>query len=119
MVIAVGVAVGVTVSNNNKKKGGSSNLSSSSSSNGTGVVQSDPNDPSSFTKDSRLKQSFYGLAYTPANTLYPDCNGALPDIIEDIQLMSQLTSVGPECMFILSLMLTLPFLAYPFVWSRL
>lgn len=92
VVIIVGVAVGVTVSNKNKK---SSSSNSSSSTGGSVVNQTDPNDPSTFTKDARLKHSFYGLAYTPNNALYPDCNGSQAEIIEDVQLMSQLTSVSP------------------------
>ncbi|KAJ3764746.1 hypothetical protein FB446DRAFT_656166, partial [Lentinula raphanica] len=31
-------------------------------------------DPSQFTKDSRLKQSFYRIAYTPQDSIYPNCN---------------------------------------------
>lgn len=66
-------------------------------------------DPSDFTKDSRLKQSFWGIAYTPEGTLYPVQNfvrlnfpPALhhtnillpsPDVVTDIQLLSQLTTV--------------------------
>jgi len=102
IVIAVGVGVGVGVSQSNKKS--SNNLSSSNgggnSANGA-VNQTNPSDPSTFEKDSRLKHSFYGLAYTPNNVQYPNCNGTLPDIIEDIQLMSQLTSrirlYGSDC----------------------
>ena len=68
--VAVGVAVGVTVAKNK------SNNSSSSSSN-SGVVKSDPNDPSIFEKDDRLRQSFYALAYTPENSLFPYCGNSL------------------------------------------
>jgi exo-beta-1,3-glucanase (GH17 family) len=101
--IIIGVVAGVVVSNSHKK---SSNLSStgksSSSSSGSSVVnQTDPNDPSTFTKDSRLKQSFYGLAYTPYGSQLPNCGNNLSDIITDIQLMSQLTTrirlYGADC----------------------
>ncbi|KAI0707189.1 glycoside hydrolase [Earliella scabrosa] len=77
--VAVGVAVGVTVAKNK------SNNSSSSSSN-SGVVKSDPNDPSIFEKDDRLRQSFYALAYTPENSLFPYCGNSLEAVITDIQV---------------------------------
>jgi len=99
-VIIIGVAVGVVVSKNHKT---SSNLSTGkSSSSSSGVVnQTDPNDPSTFTKDSRLKQSFYGLAYTPYGSQLPNCGNNLSDVITDIQLMSQLTTrvrlYGADC----------------------
>ncbi|KAE9406777.1 glycoside hydrolase [Gymnopus androsaceus JB14] len=58
-------------------------------------------DPSQFTKDSRLKQSFWGIAYTPEGTLYPDCGAKLSDVVTDIQLLSQLTTrirlYGADC----------------------
>ncbi|KAJ3992747.1 hypothetical protein F5050DRAFT_1853544 [Lentinula boryana] len=58
-------------------------------------------DPSQFTKDSSLKQSFWGIAYTPEGTLYPDCNAKLLDVVTDIQLLSQLTTrirvYGADC----------------------
>ncbi|KAK0480116.1 glycoside hydrolase family 17 protein [Armillaria novae-zelandiae] len=85
--IAIGVALGVTLS---KKSSSSSTKSSSSSS-----------DPSSFTKDTNLKQSFYGIAYTPAGSQLPDCGNSLDDVISDIQIMSQLTTrvrlYGADC----------------------
>jgi len=86
----------VSVANKNR-----SSTSSTSSTNGTSgnntntpVQQDDPNDPSTFKKDDRLKQSFYGLAYSPNGVIYPECGAALQDVIVDIQLMSQLTKVG-------------------------
>jgi len=69
--IAVGVGVGVSISNKNRAK---SNGNTSNNSNGNGsnpVQQSDPNDPSTFEKDPRLIQSFYGLAYSPNGVIYP------------------------------------------------
>ena len=69
--VAVGVGVGVTVSKNHKS---SSNASSSSSS---AVQQTDPNDPSTFKLDTRLKKSFWGIAYTPEGSQYPDCGNSL------------------------------------------
>jgi len=92
--LIIGVVVGVVVSKNHKT---SSRLSSTSSV----VNQTNPNDPSTFQKDSRLKQSFYGLAYTPAGSQLPDCGNSLTDVITDIQLMSQLTNrirlYGADC----------------------
>jgi exo-beta-1,3-glucanase (GH17 family) len=59
------------------------------------------NDPSVFEKDSRLKRSFYGLAYTPEGSQLPECGNSLENIVKDIQLMSQLTTrvrlYGADC----------------------
>ncbi|KAF5342436.1 hypothetical protein D9611_001488 [Ephemerocybe angulata] len=93
----IGIVIGVVVSKNKNK-----NSSSSSSSSSKGIVkQTDPNDPSTFVKDSRLHQSFYGLAYTPADSQLPGCGNKLEDVIADIQLMSQLTKrirlYGSDC----------------------
>ena len=74
-IIIIAVTVGVVVS-----KKGSKNLSSSSSSGASSnspVKQTDPNDPSQFTKDSNLHQSFYGIAYTPVGSQLPDCGNSL------------------------------------------
>jgi exo-beta-1,3-glucanase (GH17 family) len=91
--IAVGVGVGVGVSKSHK--------SSSSSSSSNVVTQSNPNDPSSFEKNPALKQSFYGLAYTPEGVQLPNCGAKLSDVITDIQLLSQLTTrvrlYGADC----------------------
>lgn len=67
--IAAGIAVGVILSKSHK---------SSSSSNPNSVVkQANPNDPSTFVKDPNLKQSFYGLAYTPLGSQLPNCGNQL------------------------------------------
>lgn len=65
----VGIVVGVVVSQVNKSHNGngssssnSSSGSTSSSGNGTLTIGSDP---STFQKDSRLHQVFWGFAYTP------------------------------------------------------
>src|SRR6266545_1468345 len=56
----------------------SNRSSSSSSSDGASKVsQTSPNDPSQFTKDPNLRQSFYGLAYTPTGSLLPNCGNSL------------------------------------------
>ncbi|KDR78858.1 hypothetical protein GALMADRAFT_244493 [Galerina marginata CBS 339.88] len=101
-IIIIAVTVGVVVSNSHKKN---NNLSTSSS--GTSVpsnvstVQGDPNDPSKFTKDSNLRQAFYGMAYTPVGSQLPDCGNSLPAVIQDMQIMSQLTTrvrlYGADC----------------------
>lgn len=78
--IVIGVVVGVVVSNSHKKSNtlavssGSGNATVSTSST---VQQTDPNDPSSFTKDSNLHQSLYGIAYTPVGSQLPDCGNSL------------------------------------------
>lgn len=86
VLIVAGVVIGVEVSKHNSSKTSSSSSSSSAkkNSNGTyavgpyGVVQqTDPNDPSTFIKDDNLKQSFYGMAYTPDNSQLPDCGNSL------------------------------------------
>jgi hypothetical protein len=114
--IGIGVGVGVAVShnhNNNSNKATSSSSGSGSGSgsntNGSVVPQTDPNDPSTFIKDSRLHQVFYGLAYTPVGTQLPDCGATLgassatsyflrltgiaADVITDVQ-------VGGRCVLV-------------------
>lgn len=107
--IGIGVGVGVAVShnhNNSNKNASSSSGNGSGSGSGSGnngsvVPQTDPNDPSTFVKDSRLHQVFYGMAYTPVGTQLPACGATLPDVITDIQLISQLTDTirlyGADC----------------------
>ncbi|GAW02264.1 glycoside hydrolase family 17 protein [Lentinula edodes] len=76
-----------------------SQTSKSSSSSGSNLAIT--GDPSQFSKDSRLKQSFYGIAYTPEDSIYPNCNIQLADVVTDMQLLSQLTSrirlYGSDC----------------------
>jgi len=102
-IIIVAVTVGIVVSNHSRKN---KNLSSSSSSSGgassaSPVQQTNPNDPSQFTKDPNLHQSFYGFAYTPVGSQLPDCGNTLAAVIQDIQIMSQLTTrvrlYGADC----------------------
>ncbi|KAI0091088.1 glycoside hydrolase superfamily [Irpex rosettiformis] len=103
VLIAAGIAIGVTVSKNHHNSSSSSAIASSSNSTGkTGAVnETNPNDPSSFVKNDALKHSFYGLAYTPEGSQLPACGNSLAAVIEDIQLMSQLTSrirlYGADC----------------------
>lgn len=65
----VGIVVGVVVSQVNKNHNGngskgSNNSSNSTSSSGNGTLTIG-GDPSTFQKDSRLHQVFWGFAYTP------------------------------------------------------
>jgi exo-beta-1,3-glucanase (GH17 family) len=91
VVVLIGIIAGVVVSQTHHSS------SSSSTKSNTAIT----GDPSSFAKDSRLKQSFYGIAYTPENSIYPNCNINLADVVTDIQLLSQLTSrirlYGSDC----------------------
>ncbi|KAJ3828184.1 glycoside hydrolase family 17 protein [Lentinula raphanica] len=90
LLAVAGIAAGVVVSQ--------VHFGSSSSSNSNLAITGDP---SQFTKDSRLKQSFYGIAYTPQDSIYPNCNIQLADVVTDMQLLSQLTSrirlYGSDC----------------------
>jgi exo-beta-1,3-glucanase (GH17 family) len=105
-IIIIAVVVGVVVSKNNSKNSktlstsGSSGGGSSSNSNST-VTQTNPNDPSTFVKNPKLHQSFWGMAYTPAGSQLPDCGNSLSEVIQDIQLLSQLTPrirlYGADC----------------------
>ena len=74
----------VSKHNSSKKSGSSSSSSGEKTSSGNyavgpyGVVQqTNPDDPSTFIKDDRLKQSFYGMAYTPENSQLPNCGNSL------------------------------------------
>ncbi|KZW02907.1 glycoside hydrolase [Exidia glandulosa HHB12029] len=104
--IIVAVAVGVTVSKNSHKNVNASSDNSSDSDlsdSGTssGAVKSDPSDPSNFEKDSNLHNAFFGIAYTPTGAILPACGANQKDVIEDIQLLSQITNrirlYGADC----------------------
>jgi len=101
--VVIGVVVGVVVAKSHHSSSPSSAAAAAADSgaNPTAVNQTDPNDPSSFVKDSRLKHSFYGLAYTPEGSQLPECGNTLDSVIQDIQLLSQLTSrirlYGADC----------------------
>jgi len=90
-IICIATAIGVTVAKKSKSSKSTAASGSSSSSNG----------PSNFSKNPNLHQSFYGMAYTPAGSQYPQCGNSLDDVIGDIQVMSQLTSrvrlYGADC----------------------
>lgn len=129
-VIVIAVAVGVYVATKPKNKptskastGGSGSTGSSSGGPANGT---NPNDPSSFQKDPRLHQSFYGFAYTPEGSQLPDCGNKLGElccfrgpsnllmskklpaeqVITDIQLLSQLTTVDSTILILSELLLT-------------
>ncbi|KAJ9104679.1 hypothetical protein QFC21_002177 [Naganishia friedmannii] len=107
--LGVGLGIGLTVGRKRNTGGASSNLASegsgtdhstTNSTAGAGVGAGAGNtttasgvpDASVFTKDARLKDSFYGFAYTPQNVLLPSCGASLSNITRDIQLLSQLTN---------------------------
>ncbi len=97
--MGVGVSKANKNNNNNSAASSSSGTGSSDTDSPTqdgpgGTTQTDPNDPSSFTKDSRLHKSLYGIAYTPVGSIMPDCGSELKDIIVDIQVRARLTFPG-------------------------
>jgi hypothetical protein len=119
VLVVAGVAGGIAAwkINSNSKSGGgnSSGSSASGSSNSNADKISNGADPSVFEKDARLKQSFYGMAYTvstlrmpsfgadsscdlsakqPKDTIMPYCGGTQPEVTADIQLLSQVSSLA-------------------------
>lgn len=78
ILVAAGIAIGVTVSKNHHSSASSALSSSNSTGGKSGAVnETNPNDPSSFVKNDALKHSFYGLAYTPEGSQLPDCGNSL------------------------------------------
>lgn len=72
MVVLIAIIAGTTLAHK------SSAASPSSKSKSKSVVQqTDPNDPSTFVKDPALKQSFWGMAYTPEGSQLPGCGNNL------------------------------------------
>jgi hypothetical protein len=122
LIIAGAVTAGVLVS---KNKSSSSSASSSSSNGSPGISpnspaatggtapgraspdtgyfaavrQTNPNDPSTFIRDPNLHDTFYGVAYTPFGSILPSCGANIEAVIEDMQLISQITTVGPSRSF--------------------
>lgn len=102
-VIAISVTVGVVVSrskssnSNTRTSAGESNAPT----NPNAVNQTNPNDPSTFIKDPNLHQSFYGIAYTPYGSQLPNCGNSLANVIQDVQILSQITKrvrlYGADC----------------------
>ena len=70
------MAVGVVVSKNHSSSSSNANVEDDDSTAGV-VNQTNPDDPSTFIKDPALKQSFYGIAYTPEGSQYPECGNSL------------------------------------------
>ncbi|KAF9130474.1 hypothetical protein BGW39_003021 [Mortierella sp. 14UC] len=54
-----------------------------------------------FPPDPNLHKSFYGLDYNPAKTIMPWCGASLQEVVNDINLISQLTNrvrlYGMDC----------------------
>ncbi|KAF8556232.1 glycoside hydrolase family 17 protein [Imleria badia] len=96
VLIAVGVAVGVTLTKKSNNDSSSGSGSSASVPPGT-----NPNNPTNFQKNPALKQVFWGIAYTPIGSQLPNCGATIDSVIEDVQLMSQLTTnvrlYGADC----------------------
>lgn len=83
----IAIVVGVVVSQVTKKNGGSSSSSDNQTSTTTNGTTSTLNgDPSQFTKDSRLHQSFWAIAYTPEGAILPNCNVQQANVTRDIQV---------------------------------
>ncbi|KIM27562.1 glycoside hydrolase family 17 protein [Serendipita vermifera MAFF 305830] len=104
LLIILGVTLGVVFGTRNSKGASTNDVSNGNNTNintATAGVVEQGSDPSQFTKDPKLKQSFYGVAYTMMDALYPDCNEGLPSVIEDMQILSQLTTrirlYGSDC----------------------
>ncbi|GAA5878213.1 hypothetical protein JCM8547_003158 [Rhodosporidiobolus lusitaniae] len=99
ILVVAAIAIGIAVWRVKANDSDSSSSSSSSSGklqyiNGTAkVVKSNPNDPSDFERDPRLKQIFWAMAYTPKNVLEEyGCGSVQVNVTEDVQLLSQLTT---------------------------
>ncbi|KAG8817452.1 hypothetical protein FRC17_011222 [Serendipita sp. 399] len=116
VLIILAIVVGVVVGQRNKKNddgivqssgthgtnvtlpNGGNNSSNGGNNNSTSTITGDP---SQFDKDPKLKQSFYGIAYTMMNSLYPECHETLASVVQDMQILSQLTTrirlYGSDC----------------------
>lgn len=94
-----GIAAWQVMKKNDSSSSSSSGVSSTSKNGGGGTSVS--GDPSKFTMDPNLKQSFYAMAYSPTGSILPTCGANLADVQRDIQLLSQLTTrirtYGSDC----------------------
>jgi len=65
------------------------------------VPWKDENDPSTFVKDDSLHNAFFGVAYTPFGSQIPACGSNLEAVIEDMQIIGQITTrlrlYGADC----------------------
>jgi hypothetical protein len=78
LIVIIGAAVGVSLSKHHSSGSSGGGKSSSKGKNPNSVVtQTDPNDPSTFVKDPALRQSFWGMAYTPEGSQLPGCGNNL------------------------------------------
>ncbi|KAG8800996.1 hypothetical protein FRC18_007905, partial [Serendipita sp. 400] len=108
LAVVVGVVVGTRNSKNNdgtvvQSDGthGTNDTTSGGNGNSNSANDTITGDPSQFDKDPKLKQSFYGIAYTMMDSLYPNCNEKLSSVVQDMQILSQLTTrirlYGSDC----------------------
>lgn len=101
LLVLAGAGGGIAAWQVLKKNNDSSSSSVSSTSKNGDNKNSVSGDPSSFTKDPNLKQSFYAMAYSPSGSILPECGANLADVQRDIQLLSQLTTrirtYGSDC----------------------
>jgi len=65
------------------------------------IVKYNPNNLTEFELDSRLHPSLYGMAYEPLGAILPTCGATFDQVLEDVYLMSQLTTrlrlYGTDC----------------------
>lgn len=97
--IGGGIAAWQIVKKNNDSSSSSSSVGSTSKNGADNTAVS--GDPSKFTKDPNLKQSFYAMAYSPTGSILPTCGANLAEVQRDMQLLSQLTTrirtYGSDC----------------------
>ncbi|KAF8340607.1 glycoside hydrolase superfamily [Cantharellus anzutake] len=71
------------------------------SSHNNAIGGTNSSDPSKFTTDPNLHNSFYGIAYTPTGAILPSCGATREAVINDIQILSQMTTrirtYGADC----------------------
>ncbi|SNX87791.1 uncharacterized protein MEPE_06502 [Melanopsichium pennsylvanicum] len=95
VILIIGVVAGIVVA---KHKNSNDSTSSSSRTNSTVLS----GDPSKFTKNPALHNSFWGMCYTPFKSQYQyGCGVDLASVVQDVQTLSQLTSrvrlYGADC----------------------
>ncbi|KAG8804903.1 hypothetical protein FRC17_005836 [Serendipita sp. 399] len=91
-----------SVNNNNSTSSSTSSLSHSGSS-GPAPTSTGAADPivTDFPLDPALHKSFWGMAYTPAGAIMPECGANITAVRNDVQRLSQLTTrlrlYGSDC----------------------
>ena len=111
----VGAVIGITrKSNSNASAASAASTAAPDSGVVSGGTTSGSTSDSKFTLDTRLKKSFWGMAYTPPNAAYyptvrhvaihaliAQCGDTIEGVVKDIQLISQLTTrirlYGADC----------------------